>query len=96
MQFEWNEEKSRRNKRKHKITFEAARAIFFDPAALTTRNRVVDGEERWKTVGRARDAVLSVIHTVEEEGQDEIVRIISARKATPSERRLYEADQENR
>lgn len=96
MQFEWDEEKNRRNKRKHKITFEAARAIFFDPTALTIRNRVVAGEERWKTIGRARDAVLSVIHTLEEEDADEIIRLISARKATPSERRLYEDDEKDR
>jgi uncharacterized protein len=51
----------------------------------------VDGQERWHTIGLAGGiTVLLVIHTIEEENGEEKIRIISARKADPSERALYE------
>jgi uncharacterized protein len=49
-----------------------------------------EGEERWKTVGMPAGVVLLVVHTHREEGGEEYIRIISARKATPWERRIYE------
>jgi uncharacterized DUF497 family protein len=54
--------------------------------------RSVDGEQRWKSVGWAEGfpVILSVAYTVSEDGAEEIIRIISARKATPGERRDYE------
>jgi hypothetical protein len=52
--------------------------------------RVVDGEERWHTIGSAGGiAILLIVHTVEEENGEEEVRIISARKAAPRERAIY-------
>jgi len=54
-------------------------------------DRLVDGEERWHTIGLAGGIVLlSVVHTIGEEGGEETCRIISARKASPRERGLYE------
>ena len=50
---------------------------------------MVEGEERWHAIGYV-NRVLLVMHTVREEGLDAIIRIISARKATPSERKFYE------
>jgi uncharacterized protein len=50
---------------------------------------VVEGEQRLHAIGYA-GCVLLVVHTVREEGLGAIVRIISARKATPTERKLYE------
>jgi uncharacterized DUF497 family protein len=86
--FEWDENKNRRNKAKHKVSFEAAVEAFDDPYTCTTRNRVVDGEDRWLTTGLVNGrGVLSVVHTWVE---DERVRIISARKATPHERQAYD------
>ena len=51
MQFEWDEEKSRLNRAKHKISFETAVGVFDDPSAISVQDRTVDGEERWQTLG---------------------------------------------
>ena len=52
--------------------------------------RVVDGEERWQAIGSAGGVVvLAVAHAVSDESGVEVVRIISARKATPAERKRY-------
>ncbi|WP_369334484.1 BrnT family toxin [Candidatus Thiosymbion oneisti] len=62
--------------------------------AISIQDRHEDGEERWQTIGRiGRTVVLLVAHTYRDgEPNEEIVRIISARKATPKERRIYEQD----
>ncbi len=88
--FRWDEAKAVSNKRKHGMAFEEAMLVFEDPYALFEQDRVVEGEMRWRTLGMAEDAtVLFVAHTIREEGQNEIVRIISARRATRTERIRY-------
>ena len=90
MIFAWDERKNRTNSRKHGISFELAALVFADPAAVSHIERVVDGEERWHTIGWAGAiAVLLVVHTMEEQNGEEAIRIISARKAYPRERALY-------
>ena len=62
-----------------------------DPEFVMYLDRDADGEVRWHTIGRVAGVlVLLVAHTFEEEDQEEIVRIISAREVTAHERRLYE------
>ena len=91
MHFLWDEHKERRNRRKHRVSFEAAALIFDDPAILSLPDRFVEGELRWLSIGLARGlVVLAVAHTVEEDQGEETIRIISARKASPHERREYE------
>jgi len=91
MRFEWDGTKNRRNLRKHKISFESAKLVFDDPHALSVLEREVEGEDRWQTVGVICGSMIVVVaHTYGEEGDEEVVRIISARKASPSERRAYE------
>lgn len=90
MRFEWDEVKSRRNLAKHRISFEIARLVFDDPRARSIQDRVVDGEERWQTLGIVRGLIVVVAHTYHEEAGELVVRIISARKATSTERRTYE------
>jgi len=91
MRFEWDEEKNRQNFKKHDIRFETAALVFEDPYAITQRDSFGGEEERWITLGAiAPSTVLFVVHTwFETEGQF-TVRIISARAATPRERRTYE------
>jgi len=90
MVFAWDETKNRMNRRKHGVSFEAAARVFADPVAVSYVDQVVDGEERWHTIGTARGIVLMLVaHTVEVENGEEKIRIISARKADPSERALY-------
>lgn len=92
IRFEWDETKSRANRRKHGVSFETARLVFDDPFALMRQERVVDGELRWQAIGRvAQELVLVVAHTVREaEHGGEVVRLISARKAMKGERKRYE------
>jgi uncharacterized DUF497 family protein len=54
MRFEWDEQKNRRNRRKHGVGFETAALVFDDPYALTQRESSDENEERWITVGRYR------------------------------------------
>lgn len=90
MRFVWDEVKSRSNLRKHGLSFETGMLVFDDPFHVTRQDRVVDGEARWQAIGMVEGSViLFVAHTVEDE-VDELIRIISVRKATAGERRVYE------
>jgi uncharacterized DUF497 family protein len=89
--FQWDKQKADANKRKHGIAFEDAVFVFDDPAAIFEPDRVVDGEIRWQTIGRVGDVlVLMVAHTLDQAGEDEVVRIISARRASRNEHKRYE------
>lgn len=94
MRFEWDERKNRGNRRKHRISFELAVEVFNDPLCLTIPDQIVDGEERLWTLGSVggENIVVVVVHTIRDEGGEEIIRVLSARKATPRERKFYEAD----
>lgn len=88
--FEWDETKAKINRRKHGIDFDDAVEVFYDPHSITEQDRVVDGEVRWQTVGMAGNvAIVLVAHTVHEHGEEEVIRIISARLADRKERRRY-------
>ena len=90
--FAWDENKNRINRRKHGVSFETAARIFEDPNVVSYLDRVVDEEARWHSIGCAGDiAILLVVHTSEERYGEEEIRIISARKATPRERALYDS-----
>jgi len=82
MRLVWDENKSQTNLAKHGISFSTAAKVFDDPRALSFPDRVVEGEQRWKSIGWAAGGpvILAVAHTVSEEGPGEINRIISARK----------------
>jgi uncharacterized DUF497 family protein len=92
MRFVWDENKSRTNLSKHGIAFATAAKVFDDPRALSFPERLVEGEQRWKSIGWAGGVpvILSVAHTISDDGTEETIRIISARKATARERRNYE------
>lgn len=90
MQFTWDERKNWANQRKHLISFETAMLVFDDPYHLTRQDREVGGEARWQTLGMVSGIhVVLVAHAVYETEDEEMIRIISARKATPQERRIY-------
>ena len=98
LRFEWDETKNRSNQRKHDgVRFEDARHVFEDPLHVSVLDRIEGGEQRWQTVGAVLGLVVLVVaHTLTEKDADggsvEIVRIISARRATPRERRRYEEE----
>jgi len=88
VQFTWDEKKNRANRQKHGISFETAKLVFDDPYHLTSQDREVEGEPRWQTIGMVNGIhMILVAHTVDED--DDLVRILSARKATPRERNIY-------
>jgi len=91
VRFDWDDEKAESNYRKHEVSFDIAALVFDDPGFVMFPDRNVDGEERWHTIGLVGGVLLLlVVHTLLEEGEEEIVRIISAREAVAHERRLYE------
>lgn len=90
--FEWDEEKSKRNFRKHGVTFEEAKTVFNDSFAITIADPDhSDEEERYLDIGLSvKERVLVVWYTEREEN----IRIIGCRRATPSERKTYEEREE--
>jgi uncharacterized DUF497 family protein len=90
--FVWDDAKARANLRKHRVSFETAARVFTDPHALTVQDRIEGGEYRWQTLGRVGGiTLLLVAHTLEEDPDgEEVIRIISARRAGPKERERYE------
>ncbi|HYO24254.1 MAG TPA: BrnT family toxin [Lacipirellulaceae bacterium] len=89
MEFEWDPDKARLNETKHRVSFHEAASVFGDPLAMTFFDPDhSDDEDRFLTWGMsARGRLLIVSHT----DRDNRTRIISARSATPNERRTYES-----
>lgn len=91
--FDWDPAKAASNLRKHGVGFELAATVFRDRLAVSILDEDHGGsEERWITMGHARDGrLLVVLHTDRQVGGDRVwIRIVSARPATPSERRQFE------
>lgn len=89
--FEWDEAKAGTNVRKHGVRFEDAMLVFADPFALVHQDRIAGGELRWQTLGLVGGILLLLVaHTVRSEAADEIIRIISARRATRKECQRYD------
>ncbi len=88
MDFEWDADKARRNKRKHGVSFEEAASVFGDPLAITFADPDHSaGEERRLSFGLSQTGRLLVVSHAERARR---VRIISAREATRYERKIYE------
>ena len=85
--FEWDEDKNRANRRKHGISFEEA-ATIFDGPVLSLEDDSDPTEVRERSFGLIGGLVVAcVVHT----DRDDTIRIISARKATPNERKFFDA-----
>jgi uncharacterized DUF497 family protein len=93
MQFEWDPEKAKRNYKKHKVSFEEAVTVFYDALSATFDDPDHSvGERRFITVGfSSHDRLLVISHSE----RREVVRIISARRATPRERKRHENQTKN-
>jgi len=92
MKFEWDPEKEKANIKKHGVSFEEASYVFADPFALTKfDSNHSDDEDRWILLGKSlNEVILVVIHTFRDDNGNEMVRIISSRKATGRERKTYQ------
>ena len=92
MNFEWDETKNRINQEKHGVSFEEAKEVFDDALQISKLDhRFNYFEERWITLGATKKEKLLVVANLffTDEGE-EIIRIISARRANNHERRAYE------
>ena len=89
LSFEWDETKNQTNQRKHKVSFEEAKTVFYDERALVIDDPEHSGEEeRFIILGMSRKANLLVVcHCCR--SSEEVIRIISARKATKTESSWY-------
>ena len=88
MQFEWDEQKDRINRQKHGITFKEASQVFFDELSATGDDTEhSEDEKRLITFGLSLRRELLVVCHVD---RGNAVRIVSARRATRAERRIYE------
>ncbi len=89
--FKWDVAKASANLLKHGVSFELAVRVFADPLAFSCQDRIESGEQRWQTLGMADGVLLLLVaHTAEDQDDGEVVRIISARRATRKERQDYE------
>ena len=88
MKFEWDKDKASRNQRKHGVPFSEALTVFRDALSLTYSDIVHStGEDRFLIIGLSSHGnVLVISHTF----RNDVVRIISARKATKKEQSFYE------
>jgi len=88
LEFEWDDDKAKSNRKKHGVSFEEASTVFGDPLSRTIHDPVHSGEEdRFVTLGESeRGRLLVVVFT----DRDDRIRIISARVATKRERNDYE------
>ena len=93
-EFEWDPAKAASNVRKHGVDFRVASTVFRDPLMRRVPDQSAELEERWVTLGEDVDGRLLVVcHTdLPSLGGEPTIRIISARPATPRERRQYESD----
>ena len=90
--FVWNDDKAQANEQKHRVTFKEASSVFNTGSDLLTiyDEEHSENEERWVTIGFSVSGLLLVIaHTYKVEYGITEIRIISARKATKTETKLY-------
>ena len=92
IEFEWDAVKASSNKRKHGVTFEESKSVFYDDFAIQFfDDKNSELEDRFLILGQSNQSrTLLICHCEKESGN--IIRIISARKATPKERKLYKGE----
>jgi len=87
MDIKWDPLKAEINFRKHNIRFSDAESVLFDPRALTIEDQIVNREQRFLSIGfDALGRIFVIVYTY----NGDKIRLISARKATPKERKYYE------
>ena len=90
MRFEWDAEKNALNLGKHRLGLALAIRVLMNPLVISIYDRFQDGEHRYHALAWVGSKLLLAVHTFPDPDDDELVRIISLREATPLERRRYE------
>ena len=93
MQFEWDENKNAENIAKHGFDFEDAAGVFQTDVFVRRDARFDYSEERWIGIGLLNTKIIFIVFT---QRGDDVIRVISLRKALTHERHLYEAYLQNR
>ena len=88
MKFEWDETKAESNYVKHQVRFDEAQTVFLDDNAIEVFDVDCEGEDRFIRLGVSLKRNLLIVVFCERDG--EVIRIISARRATKDERKVYE------
>lgn len=90
IKFEWDENKNVINQKKHRISFDEARTVFYDEEARVINDpEHSEEEERFVILGLSKKANLLVVcHCYR--ASETVIRIISARKATNTETKQYQ------
>ncbi|MBD2620769.1 BrnT family toxin [Microcystis flos-aquae FACHB-1344] len=88
MQFDWDKNKAERNLSKHEVSFEEAKTVFDDPLYVDFYDpEHSEDEDRYLLVGQSNRGRLLIISYTE---RDNLIRLISAREVTKTERETYE------
>lgn len=91
LEFEWDDEKEKRNRAKHGVSFEEAKAVFRDIARIEAIDDRIDyGEERIIAIGLSGVSVLTIVYVF----RAGMIRIISARRASREERDDYHSNKD--
>lgn len=92
IKFQWDSAKAESNILKHKVSFTEAKSVFYDEFAIQFfDNESSESEDRFILLGTSNESrILIVSHCEREKGN--VIRIISARKATKNERKFYEGN----
>jgi len=90
--FTWRKDKAALNLRDHRISFDVARNVFSDPHVLHVEDCEIDGETRHHAIGFANERLMAlVVYIDRSDDNEEIIHIVSARKAEAFEEKLYAA-----
>ncbi|MCF6219296.1 MAG: BrnT family toxin [Gammaproteobacteria bacterium] len=89
IEFEWNSRKAISNQKKHGVSFDEAKSVFYDEFAVQFYDSEnYELEDRFLILGLSNESrILLICHCEQDSGN--VIRIISARKATKNERKLY-------
>ena len=91
--FEWDQAKAKSNLRKHGVSFEEAESVFYDDLAVQFYDESPDDEERFILLGMSNLSRILIIVHCERGDTNEVLRIISARKATKIEQQHYRGEE---
>lgn len=97
IEFIWDPKKAKRNLTKHRVSFETAKQVFFDPHLIVVEDCELEDEIRYQALGHAglephlsrAGALLLTVFVDRSDDDREIIRIISAREADKYEQRTY-------
>ncbi len=90
MRIDRDDSKEKANLSKHGLDFSLAGFVFSDPLAVTVYDRFENGEHRWHTFAFIETKLILVVHTYPDPDDEDWVRVIGMREASPHERKRYE------